>query len=169
MIEWRNIEEFPDYQISEDGLMRRVVGGRRRVDTITGWIYQSTGYRAFTFNRKNVGKRKHRTIHRLVAIAFLGPAPSPNHEVAHCDGNRLNNHYTNLRWCAHKENERDKIAHGTLNHSESSHLATLTVSDVLNIRERFANGATYQQLADTTNAKYHNIWNIVHRRNWKHI
>jgi hypothetical protein len=33
-----------------------------------------------------------------VAEAFIGPQPSPRHQVAHYDGVRDNNHYSNLRW-----------------------------------------------------------------------
>lgn len=46
----------------------------------------------------------HYKIHRLVAQSFI-----PNHDdyknvVNHKDGNKLNNHYTNLEWVTSKEN-----------------------------------------------------------------
>ncbi len=169
MTEWRTIEEFPEYQISEDGDMRRLSGGRYRVSIIKGWVCKSTSYRMFTFNRKNLPKPEHRAIHRLVAIAFIGPPPSADHEVAHNDGTRTNNHHTNLRWCTHIENEKDKIQHGTLIHSELNHLAKMQKSDVLYVREQFANGATFAELANTMNTTYANIWSVVRRKSWKHI
>ncbi|AXV72811.1 hypothetical protein CJO75_01120 [Ralstonia solanacearum] len=52
-------------------------------------------------------------IHRLVALTFLGPPPSRQHEVAHNDGNRANNIVTNLRWATHAENVADTFRHGT--------------------------------------------------------
>lgn len=51
-------------------------------------------------------------VHRLVCEAFHGPQPTKYHEVAHWDGDRLNNAPSNVRWATHKENEADKIRHG---------------------------------------------------------
>jgi hypothetical protein len=43
-------------------------------------------------------------VHRAVAEAFLGEAPNPSDTVNHKDGNKLNNHYSNLEWISQKEN-----------------------------------------------------------------
>src|SRR5690606_37179602 len=59
-------------------------------------------------------------VHRLVALAFLEP---PNQElieemsklsygvvpVNHIDGNKENNHYSNLEWCSHSQNSKHAI------------------------------------------------------------
>ena len=48
-------------------------------------------------------------IHRLVAKYFVvNPDPKTKTYVNHIDGNKLNNHYSNLEWVTHKEN----IQHG---------------------------------------------------------
>jgi predicted transcriptional regulator YheO len=52
-------------------------------------------------------------VHRLVAAAFVGDQPSKKHEVAHNDGDRLNNVSSNLRWVLHTENMQDRDRHGT--------------------------------------------------------
>lgn len=44
------------------------------------------------------------SVHRIVATAFLGEPPSPNHVVDHIDTNRQNNRPTNLRWVTKLEN-----------------------------------------------------------------
>lgn len=44
------------------------------------------------------------TVHRIVATAFHGPQPSPNHVVDHIDTNRKNNRPENLRWVTRLEN-----------------------------------------------------------------
>lgn len=45
--------------------------------------------------------RKNKYVHRLVAEAFIDKDGS---EIDHIDGNKLNNHASNLRWCSRREN-----------------------------------------------------------------
>lgn len=42
-------------------------------------------------------------IHRLVGEAFI-PNPENKATINHIDGNKKNNHYTNLEWATHHEN-----------------------------------------------------------------
>jgi len=52
-------------------------------------------------------KQIKRSIHQLVASAFV-PNPEGYNEIDHIDRDNRNNHYTNLRWCDHSENMRNK-------------------------------------------------------------
>lgn len=55
--------------------------------------------------------------HRLVAEAFL--TTDKNQCVNHIDGNKLNNHYTNLEWVTFKQNSEHASKTGLINkHSE---------------------------------------------------
>ena len=58
------------------------------------------------------GKRKRIAVHVLVARNHLPPKPSAAHEVRHLDGNKENNHATNLAWGTRKENAQDRERHG---------------------------------------------------------
>jgi len=44
--------------------------------------------------------------------AFHGEKPD-GYEARHLDGDKLNNHPSNLAWGTHSENECDKMKHGT--------------------------------------------------------
>lgn len=45
-------------------------------------------------------------IHRLVARAFIGEPPDDSRtQINHIDGNKLNNHYSNLEWVNSSENQ----------------------------------------------------------------
>lgn len=56
-------------------------------------------------------KYKHEYVHRLVGFAFLS---NPNNlpEINHIDGNRSNNHFSNLEWCDRKHNVNDYVKKG---------------------------------------------------------
>tara|TARA_Y100000389_G_scaffold58811_1_gene54791 strand:+ start:703 stop:1755 length:1053 start_codon:yes stop_codon:yes gene_type:complete len=42
-------------------------------------------------------------VHRLVALAFLGPPPTSSHSVDHCNQNSTDNRVSNLRWATKSE------------------------------------------------------------------
>lgn len=62
---------------------------------------------SYTVNNRGyqtvVIRRKTHMIHRLVAQAFI-PNPDNKPCVNHIDGNKLNNHVSNLEWCSIQEN-----------------------------------------------------------------
>lgn len=105
MIEWRIIDEFPAYEVSNVGDVRRIDG-----DILKSPADQQ-GYARVTFSVP--GKKIYRNLHRLAAIAFYGPVPSDRPMVCHVNGNRLDNRIANLRFGTAKENRMDAVCHGT--------------------------------------------------------
>lgn len=69
----------------------------------------SNGYYTVSFGRNNS-----KTVHSLVALAFLGPRPK-GMEVLHIDGTRTNNAVSNLRYGTRTDNILDAIKHGSWN------------------------------------------------------
>lgn len=57
------------------------------------------------------GKRCHKLIHRLVAEAYL-PNPQNLSQINHKDGNKTNNHISNLEWCDSSYNNRHALLTG---------------------------------------------------------
>ena len=70
------------------------------------------GYLQVTIHR-NDGSSKTSTVHRLVAMLFV-MNPDMKTEVNHIDGNKLNNHYTNLEWCTKSENSKHAVRLGLI-------------------------------------------------------
>ncbi len=67
----------------------------------------SNGYLAVGITSKSI------RIHRLVASHFVdNPDPKNLNIVDHIDGNKKNNHYSNLRWTSHKGNTANAIRNG---------------------------------------------------------
>lgn len=67
--------------------------------------YDSNGYKAVQFGQKRIG------VHRLVAMAFI-PNPESKPQVNHKDGNKANNHVSNLEWVTGSENMVHAYNHG---------------------------------------------------------
>lgn len=79
------------------------------------YLAKRSGYLYITVWENN----KHKTykVHRLVAQYFV---ENKNHEkftcVNHIDGNKTNNHFTNLEWCDLSHNSREAIRLGLQKH-----------------------------------------------------
>ena len=59
-------------------------------------------------------------VHRLVLLAFAGPAPEGFH-ACHHDGDKTNNSPENLRWDSPRGNALDMRRHGTHRNSRKTH------------------------------------------------
>jgi len=93
-MEWKSIENYPNYEISNCGLVMNSRGNIKKLRICGGYEY---------IDLYNNGKVKTHTIHRLVAIAFI-PNPENKSQVDHKDRCRTNNHISNLRWATSSEN-----------------------------------------------------------------
>jgi hypothetical protein len=87
-----------------------------------------------------VGRPRSESIHRIVCRAFHGPKPTPEHEVSHRDGTRTNNREENLRWATDKENQADRVRHGTAMVGENAPMARLTRPQAAEIKRRSNEG-----------------------------
>jgi hypothetical protein len=98
----------------------------------------------------------------LVAEAFLGEQPSGT-EVAHNDGDKLNCHYSNLRYATPKENSMDKIAHGTHPGGDNHPQVKIKASEAENIFKLRRLGYSQQKIADLYNVTQTTIGDCIRR------
>jgi len=105
--------------------------------------------------------------YRLVAEAFLGPAPSPLHEVAHWDGDPSNNRVENLRWATREENEADKKRHGRHLAGERNHRAVFSAEEIVAIRAAHDDGQPIGRLAASYETSRTHISEIVRGLVWR--
>ena len=95
MEEWKNIADFPNYQVSSFGNVKNVKTCKlMRLNTRCGYLKVS-------LVSKN--SKKDHLVHRLVALEFLDN-PENKTDVNHKDKNCLNNNLSNLEWMTRQEN-----------------------------------------------------------------
>lgn len=97
MENWREVASNDNYIVSDTGRIRRK-GSEHDHST-----YNKKGYLNIDLYKN--GKRSKNRVNRLVATAFI-PNPDNKPEVNHKDGNKTNNHASNLEWVTKKENCR---------------------------------------------------------------
>lgn len=97
---WKQIENYPNYQVSSDGQIKNQNGMIMR-------LTDKDGYSRIMLS--NNGVRKQYLVHRLVAFAFIINHNSKP-EINHLDLDKKNNSIDNLEWCTRKENIDHAIA-----------------------------------------------------------
>ncbi len=105
MEEWKWVKGFEGrYQISNHGKVRSFLSGEEAGRELSVKNGQG-GYLSLGLIDK-CGNRHTRRIHRLVAEAFIAPLIQ-GYEVHHIDGNKQNNHVTNLMLLSKKEHYKE--------------------------------------------------------------
>lgn len=88
---------------SGDFIWKKVSSNRIKVGTQAGPAKNSHGYRSIRL------KNKRESIHRLVWLFETGELPHKDARIDHIDGNKDNNHFSNLRLVTQAENIRHRI------------------------------------------------------------
>lgn len=165
MAEWRAIEGWPGYEVSDEGQVRSWKVSRREPHAVLPRILapyrMPSGYLCVYL--KDRGVKCNRTIHILVAQAFHGPRPEGT-EVAHWDGNKENNTLANLRYATHKQNMQDRVRIGASCRGEQHYSTTLTNEQAKALK---AFKGTHKEAAQAFGVTYHHAYYIRMGLSWR--
>lgn len=139
----KDIIDFPNYEVSDEGKVYRKRDGYEITPR-----YNKKKY--LTIDLSHNGKSKRITLHRLVAKAFI-PCETTLQQVNHKDGNKENNHVSNLEWVTMDKN---------LQHAFQNNLITLAklndnqVMELINECSYFVTQQAIKYNIDRSTVKY---------------
>jgi|AGFT01.1.fsa_nt_gi NUMOD4 motif./HNH endonuclease. len=148
-MEWKVLKENSNYEVSEFGDVRTRKTGRIRKQAT-----DKDGYSILQLWFEGQGKNC--KAHRLVALNFLPPAAPNQTVVNHKDGNKQNNHYSNLEWATVQENTKHAADNGLLREQwgMNNFSSKLTPEIIDYIQTTYYNGYGIQRLANELNVSY---------------
>lgn len=168
--EWRHVHGYEGfYSVSSWGRIRRE---RAASGTWVGRILKPSrgdiGYTSVDLCRDG-SVPEQLSVHRLVAIAFLG-ASEPGEVVNHLNGIRSDNRVSNLEWCTTSENALHAMAFLGYDTKGSAHpMAKLSEADIPVIRALLDCGVTRTDVGRRFGVHSDTIGLIARRKIWRHV
>jgi hypothetical protein len=160
---WRKTQ-YKYYEVSNFG---RVRSKKRKEIYIMNQRVSDNGYKQVWIS--DSGKSYNRTVHRLVAKAFI-PNTFNKPEVNHIDGDKTNNHISNLEWATRKENENHARRwlgkNDALPRGEEHWNSVLNWEMVRDIRAMYNSGKRISEIAGITGIHRRTISDVVNFETW---
>lgn len=159
---WKDIQGYKNrYQVSNHGKVRSL----KRNNILKPEI-KNDGYLRVCLYAN--GKKKHKRINRLVARAFIENQNNKS-QVNHKDGNKKNNHVSNLEWMTDKENKKHSVKNGLNAYGERNGKSKLKKDDILKIRKKIKNQESIKLIAIQFNVSITTIYRIKNKNGWNHV
>ena len=93
-----NVSKRYEYFVTENGEVFKV--DTRNGKTSECYYHIAHGYKRIRVTDIDTNTRRYIRVSRLVAMYYVeNPNPEEYDIVNHIDGDKMNNHYTNLEWC----------------------------------------------------------------------
>ena len=182
-MEFITIKDYPAYKINEYGVVHRKeyeeepdkprFGGIKR-KVVAQTLNRPNGY--LRVGLVNEEGKKNVSVAKLVAQAFIGERPE-GYQIDHIDGNKQNNHVSNLEYVTPSENMIRATKKGlntvptnrTGKKGEENASCTITERTAIRIKLSKGLGITAQGVADRYNVKRRLVYAIWSEQIWKHI
>lgn len=172
-VEWKPVPDWPGYEVSNEGQVRSLIGPgfarkKRRFPRFKKAHIAKDGYARVSLSDKRNRRTETWLLHRLVASVFLGNGDGL--DAAHLDGNKVNNHVTNLRWCTRQENESHKINHGTRAEGSRNGQSVLNEACIRAIRHLHEiDGFSQNEIAERFGVCQGTISAVMVGKTWGHV
>lgn len=152
------------YEVSNHGRVRSLLTHKRHVLSPT---YGTGGYHRVALDGRS------KTIHSLVAIAFVGPRP-PGLDINHLNGIKTDNRPENLEYCTRLQNVIHSIRclgnpPPVIRRGRQQQNAKLTEEKVRQIRTEAATGVTIASLSRKYGVCHSRTTDVIRRRAWSHV
>lgn len=172
---WKPVIDYEHiYEVSNTGKVRskdhfvKHEDGKNRIQKgrVLKTQISSKGYERVSLS---VNKKRFQTgVHRLVGLCFV-ENPDNKDQINHKDGNKLNNHYTNLEWVTNSENQIHAVENGLTNpnNGDKHHNSKLTNDQVKEARNLHKKGSTNIYLAEKFKVTPTAMSNILRFKTYK--
>lgn len=166
---WRDIPGYKGhYQASNKGRIKSLKRTKNGMHLIIAQ-QDFNGYSQVTLRHKSLrnGQRAERT-HRLVALTFIGKAPSKNAHVDHRNGNRMDCSARNLRWVTPSENNRARTRRNSIS-GELNPSSRFSNDEVKTIRKQYKEGMSQTEIARIHGVSAPTIRGIILRNTYRTV
>jgi len=156
---WKPIEEFPDYEISDQG---NVMSNKRRKTIIIRPVLSRRGYLSIVTS--HYGKKRMLKIHQLV-LKHFGPPQPLNTTPDHINRIKTDNRIENLRWATPEEQNENRIPAKGETHGSCK----LTEDQALEIKRRLQKPVNQAALSREYGISRQLIAGIKSGRKWAYL
>jgi hypothetical protein len=106
---WKTHEDYEDYEFSNHGRFRKADTKIILKNTVSYDTHRNRkdGYVITFLKNSKLNVRKRVRLHRMVGLLFVdNPNPTEFSVINHIDGNKVNNHHSNLEWTTVSQNNK---------------------------------------------------------------
>lgn len=160
----RSVELEGGYVLHDDGSVFTKKGKKLKP------FKNNRGYNLIKIYEKGIKPKAH-YVHRLVGKYFVNN-PENKPQINHKDGDKNNNHYSNLEWVTNQENRDHAVENRLIAFGSSISSSKLTEEDVIFIRKNYKpRDEEYglKAFAQKYNITARNLSDVVNYKSWLYV